>query len=373
VIPRTRHAALTYLGVAVLLLIFTVLLPALGVWRQRSLPLARETIQEARVVEVVPGGSTTTPSGVIRHEQVLVDAGGQRLTVERSFQDGGGDAFEVEPGDTVLVAAVEGERGLVYQLKDRSRRSAVWTLTFVFALLVVVVGGWRGALSLVGLAASVLVIARFVVPAILSGWDPVSVCIAGGIVIMAATLTIGHGVERKTAVALAATAGCLLLTGMLAVLSVGIARLTGIATDDAGTLQVLVGPGVIDPRGLLLGSMILGAVGVLDDVTTTQASAVAELREANRSLSSAELFRRGMNVGRDHIAATTNTLLLAYAGTALPLLLILAAQQQPPGILVSFDALATEVVRTVVGSIGIVAAVPLTTAIAAYSADWGRK
>ena len=160
---------------------------------------------------------------------------------------------------------------------------------------------------------------------------------------------------------------------MLAAWSVEFARLTGIATDDASTLQVLLGNGVIDPRGLLLGSMILGAVGVLDDVTTTQASAVAELHEANPTLSSAELFRRGMNVGRDHIAATTNTLLLAYAGTALPLTLILSAQQQPVGILLSFDALATEVVRTVVGSIGIVAAVPLTTAIAAFSAGWGIR
>jgi uncharacterized membrane protein len=189
-------------------------------------------------------------------------------------------------------------------------------------------------------------------------------------VIMTTTLTLGHGVNRKTAIALAATVGCLALTGLLAVWSVEFASLTGIADDDASTLQILLGRGVVDPRGLLLGSMILGAVGVLDDVTTTQASAIAELREANPSLTSMELFRRGMNVGRDHIAATTNTLLLAYAGTALPLILILSAQQQPAGILISFDSLATEVVRTVVGSIGIVAAVPLTTALAAFGGAW---
>lgn len=372
-ISQTRHAVVAYLAVAVMLLAFTVVLPALGVWQQRALPVAHEIIREARVIEVIPGETVTTPSGVIRQQRVVVEAEGQRVPVDRAFQDGGGDAFVLEPGDTVLLAAVEGEQGVVYQLKDRSRRFPVWALTFAFALLVVAVGGWRGALSLVGLASSVLVIVRFVVPAIMSGWDPLLVCIAGGLVIMTATLTIGHGVERKTAVALGATAACLALTGALAAWSVTFARLTGIATDDASTLQVLVGGGVIAPRGLLLGSMILGAVGVLDDVTTTQASAVAELREANPSLSPAELFRRGMNVGRDHIAATTNTLLLAYAGTALPLILILAAQQQPAGILISFDALATEVVRTVVGSIGIVAAVPLTTAIAAYSAGWGRR
>ena len=372
-IPQTRNAALTYLAVAAMLLAFTVVLPALGVWQRRPLPVVHETIREARVIEVIPGDSLTTPSGVIRQQRVAVEVEGQRVAVDRTFQEGGGDAFVLEPGDTVLLAAVEGEQGVVYQLKDRSRRFPVWTLTFAFALLVVAVGGWRGALSLIGLASSVVVIARFVVPAIMSGWDPLLVCIVGGLVIMTATLTLGHGVERKTAVALGATAACLALTGLLAAWSVDFARLTGIATDDASTLQVMLGNGVIDPRGLLLGSMILGAVGVLDDVTTTQASAVAELREANPSLSSTELFRRGMNVGRDHIAATTNTLLLAYAGTALPLILILSAQQQPAGILLSFDALATEVVRTVVGSIGIVAAVPLTTAVAAFSAGWGIR
>lgn len=372
-IPHTRNVVLVYLAVALLLLSVTVVLPALGVWEPRTLPIAHETIHEARVVEVTPGERIITPSDVIQREQVVVEAEGERVAVDRTLREGGADAFALKPGDRVLLAAVEGEQGVVFQLKDRARRVPVWTLTFAFALLVVAVGGWRGALSLVGLASSILVIARFVVPAIMSGWDPLLVCIVGGLVIMTATLTLGHGVGRKTAVALGATAACLALTGLLAIASVEFARLTGIAADDASTLQVLLGRGVVDPRGLLLGSMILGAVGVLDDVTTTQASAVAELREANPSLSSAELFRRGMNVGRDHIAATTNTLLLAYAGTALPLILILAAQRQPAGILVSFDALATEVVRTVVGSIGIVAAVPLTTALAAFSADWGRR
>ncbi len=372
-LPAARNTALAYFGLAVLLLGVTVILPSLGVWEHRSLPVVHETIREARILEVVPGESLQSPAGPIRQEQVVMDVAGERVSVDRAFQDGGGDAFVLAPGDTVLLGRVETDRGPVYQIKDRSRRVPVWALTFAFALLVVAVGGWRGALSLVGLASSVVVIARFIVPAIMDGWDPLLVCIAGALVIMTTTLTLGHGVGRKTMVALGATMACLLLTGLLAEWAVQFVRLTGIADDDASTLQVLVGRGVIDPRGLLLGSMILGAVGVLDDVTTTQASAVSELREANASLSPTELFRRGMNVGRDHIAATTNTLLLAYAGTALPLILILSAQQQPTGILISFDALATEVVRTMVGSIGIVAAVPLTTALAAYTDRWGRR
>ena len=372
-IPQARNTALAYLGIAVLLLVVTVVLPASGVWERRGLPVVHETIREASVIEVTPGDDATSPSGVIRQQRVVVEVDGERFTIERAYQDGGVDAFVVENGDTVLLGQVEGGQGMITQIKDRSRRVPVWALTFAFALLVVAVGGWRGALSLVGLGSSVLVIARFIVPAIMSGWDPLVVCIAGALLIIATTLTLGHGVERKTTVAFGATVACLALTGLLAVWSVQLAHLTGIASDDASTLQILLGNGVIDPRGLLLGSMILGAVGVLDDVTTTQASAVGELHEANPSLSTQELFRRGMNVGRDHISATTNTLLLAYAGTALPLILILSAQQQSAGILISFDALATEVVRTVVGSIGIVAAVPLTTALASVSAGWSSR
>lgn len=372
-IPQARNTALAYLGIALLLLVVTVALPASGLWERRGLPVVHETIREARVIEVTPGEDITSPSGVIRQQQVVVEVDGGRFAVDRAFQDGGADAFNVRPGDTVLLGQVAGEREVITEIKDRSRRVPVWALTFAFALLVVAVGGWRGALSLVGLGSSVLVIARFIVPAIMSGWDPLLVCITGALVIIVTTLTLGHGVQRKTAVALGATVACLALTGLLAVWSVQFAHLTGIASDDASTLQILLGNGVVDPRGLLLGSMILGAVGVLDDVTTTQASAVSELHDANPSLSARELFRRGMNVGRDHISATTNTLLLAYAGTALPLILILSAQQQPAGILISFDALATEVVRTVVGSIGIVAAVPLTTALAAVSVGWSRR
>ncbi|TAJ20556.1 MAG: YibE/F family protein [Dehalococcoidia bacterium] len=371
-LPQARNTTLAYLGIAALLLVLTVILPASGVWERRGLPVVHEVIREARVVEVTPGEDIPTPGGVIRQQRVIVEVEGERFAVDRTYQAASADAFEVKVGETVLLGAAEGEQGTVYQLRDRARRIPVWTLTLAFALLVVIVGGTRGAMSLVGLASSVIVIARFIVPAIMSGWDPLLVCIFGALVIMATTLTLGHGVERKTAVALGATFGCLVLTGLLAVGAVGFAHLSGMATDDASTLQVLLGPGIIDARGLLLGSMILGAVGVLDDVTTTQASAIAELHEANPSLSRQELFRRGMNVGRDHIAATTNTLLLAYAGTALPLILILAAQQQPTGILVSFDALATEVVRTVVGSIGIVAAVPVTTALAAAVAGGAR-
>ncbi len=221
--------------------------------------------------------------------------------------------------------------------------------------------------SLIGLVASLIVILRFLIPAVLSGADPITVTVAGALLVMATTLFVAHGVSRRSVVALAGTAGALLVTALLAAVTIRFAELTGIATDDAATLQALL-PGQIDARGLLLSGIIIGALGVLDDVTMTQSSAVFELRAANPRLGPEELTRRGMNVGRDHIAATLNTLVLAYAGGALPLLVILSAGAEPFDTLISRDLLATEIARTLVGSAGLVLAVPITTALAAAAA-----
>jgi uncharacterized membrane protein len=157
------------------------------------------------------------------------------------------------------------------------------------------------------------------------------------------------------------------LTALLARATISFGKLSGIASEDAVTLQIL-SDGAIDPRGLLLAGIIIGALGVLDDVTVSQASAVFELRHANPMLRTMDLFTRAMNIGRDHIASTVNTLMLAYAGASLPLLIILASQPEPFSTLINREFLATEIFRALVGSIGIVAAVPLTTLLASLAA-----
>jgi uncharacterized membrane protein len=157
-----------------------------------------------------------------------------------------------------------------------------------------------------------------------------------------------------------------LFTALLATVTIAAARLTGVASEDAAVLQVL-STEQLSASGLLLGGIIIGALGVLDDVTVAQASAVFELRSANRLLGPLDLYRRAMNVGRDHIAATVNTLVLAYAGASLPLLMLLAVQGEPLAIQVNREFIAIEIVRSLVGSIGLVAAVPLTTVIAAFT------
>ncbi len=360
----TLTAAVAYLLVAAIVLLLTVVLPATGAFSETRLPIDSGTTREARVLQVLEETVQETPAGNVHRARALVRIGAEEVVVDHVYVAGSADAIRIEAGDDVLVSELVTSAGTVYTIKDHVRRIPLWALSLAFAVLVVAVGGRQGALSLVGLAVTFFVLVRFIVPAILDGWPPLPTTILGALAIMGSAMVIGHGPNPKTWIAIAGTAASLLLTGLLAMFAVGFVRLSGVGDESASVLQVLT-LGSIDARGLLLSGIIIGALGVLDDVTTTQASTVVELRRANPELGPMQLFTRAMNVGRDHIAATTNTLVLAYAGASLPLLMIYAGQPYALGILVSFDQLATEIVRTVVGSIGIVAAVPVTTALAA--------
>ena len=367
--PPSGPQAIVYTAVALLLLVFVVVLPAAGVFDTPSINPFDGDSQEATVVSIEETGREQTAAGVAlvsERIELRLDSG-ELVTVER--QVAGDDAFAIDaqPGDDVLVTAYEDGERTVYFIADRLRTFPLWVLGAVFAAAVVLVGRWRGVGSLIGLVASFLVIVRFIVPAILSGMSPLAATLIGASVIMTATLVLAHGATLKTGAALAGTVLSLLLAVLLATVAVEFAALTGLAGDHEATLRIL-SEGVIDARGVLLGGIIIGALGVLDDVTATQASTVFELRRANSLLGAGELFARGLNVGRDHIAATVNTLVLAYAGAALPLIVILSVQPEPFGLLISRELIATEIVRTLVGSIGIVAAVPITTGIAALAA-----
>jgi uncharacterized membrane protein len=214
---------------------------------------------------------------------------------------------------------------------------------------------------------SLVVIVAFIVPQILDGRDPVVVAILGSVVMMGLSLYLVYGWDRKTHVAVAGLFLSLILTGLLAIWSVNWTRLSGFGAEEAGFLQLA---GVeLDPRGLLLAGIIIGALGALDDVAIGQSSSIFELSKANPRLGSRELFRRGMNVGRDHIAAMVNTLLLAYVGAALPFLLLFSVYAEPLGTTLNREIIAEEIVRTLVGSLGLLAGVPLTSLLAAFVAQ----
>lgn len=278
----------------------------------------------------------------------------------------------VSVGDRIRVAEAPPVPGYdapdeaTYTVVDFQRGSALLVLFAIFAFLVLAFSRLRGALSLVGLGASLAVILLFVVPAILNGKPPVAVAIAGALAVMLVTILLAHGWGPKSVAALLGTTASLLLTALLAVVFTEAARLTGLAGEEAFALR-LADPDV-SLQGLLIAGMVIGALGVLDDVTVSQSSTVLALRAANPTMTFRELFSRAMAVGRDHVSATVNTLVLAYAGASLPVLLIFASGALPIGQAVSLEIVSEQIVATLVGSIGLIAAVPATTAIAALLA-----
>lgn len=278
----------------------------------------------------------------------------------------------VHVGDRIRVAEAQPVPGYDlpdvtdYTLVDFQRGGALLALFGLFAFLVLAFSRLRGALSLVGLGASLAVILLFVVPAILNGRPPVAVAVAGSLAVMLVTILLAHGRGPKSIAALLGTTASLLLTALLALVFARAARLTGLAGEEAFALR-LADPDV-SLQGLLIAGMVIGALGVLDDVTVSQSSTVFALRAANPGLGFRELFGRAMDVGRDHVSATVNTLVLAYAGASLPVLLIFASGALPIGQALSLEIVSEQVVATLVGSIGLIAAVPFTTAVAALLA-----
>lgn len=254
-----------------------------------------------------------------------------------------------------------------YQVSDFQRGAPLVWLTALFAAAVLVLGRWRGLAALGALVLTFGVLLVFVLPAILAGRDPLAVAVVGSCLIMFAVLYLTHGPSARTSTAVLGTLASLALIGVLGTAFSAAARLTGL-DDGTATLIASLGTGV-DARGLLLAGVVIGALGVLDDVTVTQTSAVWELRRADPTMGAPALFTAAMRIGRDHVASAVNTLVLAYAGASLPLLLVFTLSGQGLGTVATSQDVATEIVRTLVGSIGLVASVPITTALAAVVAS----
>jgi uncharacterized membrane protein len=279
-------------------------------------------------------------------------------------------------GDRILlnrVSAPDVPDDLRYSFADYQRRQPLLLLGALFVVAVVALGRFQGVRALAGLALSLVVLLAFVLPSILDGHDAVVVSLVGASVVMLLALYLAHGVNERTTTAVLGTFISLGLTAVLAVLFVGAARITGLADEDARILTVASQH--VDVRGLLLGGVIIGALGVLDDVTVTQVSAVWEIHKADPTQGARSLYTAALRIGRDHIASTVNTLVLAYAGASLPLLVLFVQVQRGWADVVTGETVATEVVRALVGSIGLISAVPITTAIAAWvvSAGWADE
>ncbi|HCT79452.1 MAG TPA: YibE/F family protein [Micromonosporaceae bacterium] len=304
-----------------------------------------------------PRGTPATPDGPCG--TAVVRVGDQLLN---ATVPSGASAPTIKSGDRVVVAAAPGTSR--YAVVDHDRSQALLIVVALFAAAVIAFARWRGLTSLFGLAVSFGVLLVFVLPAIQRGESPLPVAIVGSAAIMFAVIYLTHGVSVSTSIAVLGTLGSLVLTGFLGLAVTAAMRLTGSGTDEAAILSnVLSG---VDLRGLLLAGIIIGTLGVLDDVTITQTSIVNELAQADPSLSGRQLYTSAIRVGRAHVASVVNTIILAYAGASLPLMLLLVTAGTSTMDVLTTQAISAEIVRSVVGTIGLIAAVPITTALAAW-------
>jgi uncharacterized membrane protein len=342
-------------------------------------PAAIATLVALVLLWPAPVRTPPDPSGGQRALGTVTAVSERAATVRVTDGPGTGSDQTVDlpqgPGSTRLYVhdkvvllyfpnAVPGGRS--YSVVDQQRSAPMIWLLALAGAVILAFGRWRGLTSLAGLAVSFGILLWFVIPAILHGSSPLLVAVVGSSAIMFAALYLTHGVNVHTSVAVVGTLASLVLTGVLGAAFTSFMHLTGVGNDDSSYLSAIQGN--IDLRGLLLAGIVIGALGVLDDVTVTQAVTVAEMTAGGQT-SRWGLYRAAARVGRAHVASAVNTIVLAYAGASLPLLLLIASSSQPIGDLLTSEFLAQEILRSAVGTIGLVASVPITTALAALVAD----
>ncbi len=371
----------TIIGLFLGLLLFLVIVPTFSITRAQTTEnsgsdvsnIPPEVFYKAQVEKILDHGEDTSYGMTSPYQKVLLkildgDMSGKEVTIDHGKGFSLDKSQLVAVGDTVLVVkSSDADNNTTYQITDQYRLDNIIPIIILFFLAIIVLSGWKGVGSIAGMVISLGVIVKYIVPQILDGKDPLFVSIVGCMVIMITTIYLAHGFSRKTTIALISTFLTLVATGVLAVLFVRIAHLTGLGSEDAASLRL--GPTAsINFKGLLLGGILIGALGVLDDVTTGLSASIFELAKANPRYKFGDLFKSGMIVGREHISSLVNTLVLAYAGASLPLfiIIVLNPQHYSMAVMLNDGLIIEEVVRTLAGSIGLVLAVPLTTFLACY-------
>lgn len=305
--------------------------------------------------------------GPDKDETVFVEHGGLvNLTEEQKIQ----------PNDTLILtkSVLNGE--VQYGISDKYRLNNLFFIFCGFFLLVMLMAGKKGLGSFVGMLISLCVIMFFIIPQILNGANPLFICLIGAVLIMIGTLYLAHGFSAQTTVAVISTAISLVAAIALSLFLVKLTKLSGLGSEDIYSLT-LGFSGKIQFQGLLLGSIIIGTLGVLDDVTTTQTATIIELADANPKYGLKTLFIKGMRIGREHIISLVNTLILAYAGSSMGVFiyLIFAVKEktQPLWVILNSELIMEEVIRALAGSSSLILAVPLTTLLAAFFTRYSLK
>lgn len=301
----------------------------------------------------------TVTKGSLKNEEITVESGEFVLTNQQKYKK----------GDAVIISYNKNPDGSsIFYITDYIRRTPLLWLFLIFITAAIIIGRWQGLSSLLGMVFSFLIIFKLILPQIYSGANPILISLLGALIIIPATFILSHGINKKTGIAIISTIITLIVTCLLAHFSVEMTKLTGFASEEAGFLQAYR-PGAINIKGLLLAGIIIGVLGVLDDITVSQAAIVKQLKETNPRLKVSELYTKAMVIGRDHIASMINTLVLVYAGAAMPLLLLFIGGNSQFIQIINYEIVAEEVVRILTGSIGLILAVPVTTIISAVVMD----
>lgn len=339
-------------------------------------------------------GSVGTPFGAYYRAEVLSVEGeslaqtvrikfltghqaNQEASIENQDPPGSSTEQRLQPGNIVVVGELQGlavtPGASPYVILDRYRLPALGVFLALFFILALVFGRVRGAASLGGLAFSIFLLIFFIVPKIVAGYDPVVISLVGASLIIIVSIFLAHGFNTRSALATLSTFITLGIATTFSYYAVKVVQLFGLGSEESFFLQAGFGGG-LNMQGLLLAGIIIGTLGILDDITTAQTAAVAELRKANSTLGLKQLYNQASIIGREHIASLINTLVLAYAGASLPLFLLLTLSiGQPLWVMLNSEFIAEEVVRTLVGSAALILAVPITTILAAYYFSQGGE
>ncbi len=337
----------------------------------------RNDFERGKVVKILESGERkilddTQPYQIIEVKLTTGENKGETVKVEHGANTTIKDFQLVKVGEEVVLSELGTGSTAEYFIQDKFRLPAVLGIILGFFVLVVALARFRGLASIVGMVVSLAILIGYIVPSIARGADPVITTLIGATGIVFVSIYLAHGFNKRTTIAITSTIISLSIAIGLSYLFVNMAHLFGTGSEEAYSLQFGLFSG-LDLRGLLLAGIIIGTLGVLDDITTSLSAAVDELHKANTNLTSEELFKRGLSVGREHITSLVNTLVLAYAGAGLPVILFFLSikDTQPWWVVLNNELIVEEIVRALVGSSALVFAVPITTFLAA--AFYGAK
>jgi uncharacterized membrane protein len=355
------------------LLFFSFLLTQQSFAQQVSPTPPKAEFMKATVISVdsiKPNPYSDYHSSIETLNAVIQDGVDAGKTAQVQYDTQGISSLELNAGDTVILAKTDNPSGqATYSVESKYRLAPISIIAIAFVLLVVLVVGWRGIGSFIGLGISLGIIFAYIVPQILAGQDPLTVCLIGAVIILLLTTYTAHGISKQTTIALVSTLIALFLTYSLSIFFVQLSLLTGYV--DENSIAIHFGTGhLIDVKGLLLGGIIIGTLGALNDITTTQTTTIFELAKTDGQLTKKQLFWKGLRVGREHVVSLINTLVLAYAGSSLTIFIFLFynSSYYPLWVILNSETLNEEVIRTIAGTMGLVLVVPIVTYLAAYFA-----